>query len=214
MKSRWLHLDFFMEYFSLNEHHFNSHDLFEICKIIKNDGVIIFPTDTIYALGCSLYSKKGIDKICLMANKKREAANLSIICSDFKQVTEFSRPVTNQVFKLMKRNLPGPFTFILEADQKVKKLFGSKKKSIGIRIPNNVILLKLVEELGHPLVSTSLHSEDEIQKFLTEPEEIIKNFNEQVDVFIDDGAGANVGSTVVDCTEDDIVVVRNGLGEL
>lgn len=203
-----------MEYFSLNEHHFNSQDLHKICEILKKDGVVIFPTDTIYAMGCSLYSKKGIDKICVLANKKREAANLSIICNDFKVITEYSRPLTNKVFKIMKRSLPGPFTFILEADQKIKKLFGSKKKTVGVRIPNNPILLKIIEELGHPLVSTSLHSEDEIQKFLTEPEEIIENFNESVDAFVDDGAGANIGSTIVDCSDNEIIVLRNGLGEL
>ena len=203
-----------MEYFSLNEHHINSQDIFKIGKILNNDGVIIFPTDTIYALGCSLHSKKGIDKICLLANKKREAANLSIICKDFKEITEYSRPLTNRVFKLMKRSLPGPYTFILEADQKIKKLFGSKKKSVGVRIPNNFILSKIVEELGHPLVSTSLHSEDEIQKFLTEPDEIIDNFNELVDAFVDDGAGANTGSTVIDCTDGEVNIVRIGLGEV
>lgn len=203
-----------MEYYSLNEHHFNSQDIYKICERLRKDATIIFPTDTIYALGCSLHSKKGIDKICNLAGKKREAANLSIICSDFKEITNYSKPLTNTVFKLMKRSLPGPYTFILEADQKIKRLFGSKKKTVGIRIPNNAIILKIIEELGHPLVSTSLHSEDEIQQFLTEPEEIIENFNEKVDVFIDDGAGENMGSTVVDCSEGEIVILRQGKGEL
>ena len=203
-----------MEYFSLNEHHFNSQDLHQIVKRLKKGETIIFPTDTIYALGCSLNSKSGIDKICSLSGKKRETANLSIICSNFKEITTYSKPMSNKVFKLMKSNLPGPFTFILEADQKIKRLFGSKKKTVGVRVPDNEVTLKIIEELGHPLVSTSIHSEDEIQQFLTEPDEIIERYNEEVDLFVDDGAGDNIGSTVIDCSSGHIEVLREGKGEI
>jgi tRNA threonylcarbamoyl adenosine modification protein (Sua5/YciO/YrdC/YwlC family) len=203
-----------MEYYSLDEHHLDTRSLSEIADRLNSGDTIIFPTDSIYAMGCSLHSKKGIEKICSLAGKKKENANLSLICSDFKDVAEYTAPMSNSIFKTMKGYLPGPYTFILNADQKVKRLFSSKKKTVGIRIPDCGITLKLIEQLGHPLVSTSLHSEDEVQQFLTEPDEIIENHNDRVDMFLDNGAGDNIPSTVLDCTTGKVLLVREGKGEL
>ena len=185
-----------------------------IIDCLENDGVIIFPTDTIYAMGCSINSTKALDRIARIKGTKKEKANFSIIFHDFSMLSEFTKPINNDVFKLMKRNLPGPFTFILEANNNVPKLFKNNKKTIGIRIPDQPIITNIVRELGCPIITTSIVDDDEISGFMTDPEDINDAYSDKVDIIIDGGYGDKEESTVVDCTDNEIVVLREGKGIL
>ena len=185
-----------------------------IIECLENDGVIIFPTDTIYAIGCSVNGSKALDRIARIKGVKKEKANFSFIFHDLSMLSEYTKPINNDVFKLMKRNLPGPFTFILEANNNVPKLFKNNKKTIGIRIPDQPIITNIVRELGCPIITTSIIDEDEISGFMTDPEEINDAYSDKVDIVIDGGYGDKEESTVVDCTDNDIVILREGKGIL
>ena len=189
----------------------------QISKVIdclNSGGIIIYPTDTVYGLGCDIYNKKAVERIAQVKGVKKEKANFSFICSDLSHISDFTRPISNDVYKLMKKNLPGPFTFILEANNKVPKLFQSKKKTVGIRVPDNNIIKTIVEEFGHPIMSTSVHDEDEIIEYTTDPELIYEKYGNVADIVIDGGYGDNEASTIVDCTQDEIIIIRQGKGEL
>ena len=183
-------------------------------EIIKKGGVVIFPTDTIYALGCDLGNSKAIERVCRILGKKPERANLSLICADLSDLSSYSAPINSTVFKLMKHCLPGPYTFILKSSRLVPKLFQTNKKTVGIRVPDNAIVHALLEQLGHPLVSASVHAEDEIIDYLTDPTEIYDQFENQVDLMIDGGAGDNQPSTIIDCVDGEPLLVREGKGEV
>ena len=185
-----------------------------IIECLENDGVIIFPTDTIYAIGCSVNSSKALDRIARIKGIKKEKANFSFIFHDLSMLSEYTKPLNNDVFKLMKRNLPGAFTFIVEANNNVPKLFKNNKKTIGIRIPDQPIITNIVRELGCPIITTSILDEDEISGFMTDPEDINDAYSDKVDIIIDGGYGDKEESTVVDCTDNDIVVLREGKGIL
>ncbi len=185
-----------------------------VIDVLENGGVVIFPTDTVYAFGCSIYQPKALDKIARLKGVKKEKANFSFIFNDLSMLSDFTKPFDNSTFRLMRKNLPGPFTFILNANNKVPKIFQSKKKTIGIRIPDNNILASIIEELGHPLVTTSIHDDDEILEYTTDPELINERYSDKVDLIIDGGYGDNEASTVVDCTGDEPVILRQEKGFL
>lgn len=185
-----------------------------VLECLDNDGVIIFPTDTIYGIGCSIDSTKAFERIAQIKGIKKEKAHFSFIFNDLSMLSEFTKPINNDVFKLMKRNLPGAFTFILEANNNIPKILQSKRKTIGIRVPDQPIITNIVREFGRPIMTTSILDEDEISGFLTDPEEINERYKNRVDIIIDGGAGDNQESTVVDCTDNEIVIVRQGKGEL
>ena len=185
-----------------------------ILECLNDDGVIIFPTDTIYGIGCSINSSKAFERIAQIKGVRKEKANFSFIFHDLSMLSQFTKPISNDLYKLMKRNLPGPFTFIVEANNNIPKLFQSKKKTIGIRIPEQPIITNIVRELGSPIMTTSILDEDEISGFLTDPEEIYDRYKDRVDLILDGGYGDNQESTIVDCTNNDIVVLRQGKGVL
>ncbi len=185
-----------------------------IIDCLENDGVIIFPTDTIYAIGCSVNSVKALDRIARIKGTKKEKANFSFIFHDLSMLSDYTKPIDNDVFKMLKRNLPGAFTFILEANNNVPKIFKNNKKTIGIRIPDQPIITNIVRELGCPIITTSIVDEDEISGFMTDPEEINDAYSDRVDIIIDGGYGDKEESTIVDCTENEIVVLREGKGIL
>lgn len=192
----------------------NERDLRKVVDILKSGGVIIYPTDTVYGLGCDVMNKKAVERVAKIKGLKPEKANLSIICYDLSHITDFARHVDNRTFKMMKKGLPGPFTFILEAGNLVPKVFTAKKKTIGIRIPDNAIPRELVRMLGNPIVTTSIHDEDDIIEYSTDPELIYEKFENLVDCVIDGGYGNQIASTVVDCTTDPATVMREGLGQI
>ncbi|RLD88509.1 MAG: threonylcarbamoyl-AMP synthase [Bacteroidetes bacterium] len=185
-----------------------------VIDVLENGGVVIFPTDTVYALGCSINKPKALDKIAQLKGIKKEKANFSFLVNDLSMLSEFTKPFDNKTFRLMRKNLPGPFTFILNANSNIPKIFQSKKKTIGFRIPENNILTSIIEELGTPLVSTSIHDDDEILEYTTDPELIYEKYKDRVDLVIDGGYGDNVASTVVDCTGDEPEIIRQGKGIL
>jgi tRNA threonylcarbamoyl adenosine modification protein (Sua5/YciO/YrdC/YwlC family) len=192
----------------------NERQIKQIVDILSKGGVIIYPTDTVYGMGCDINNSKAVERIARIKGVNLEKANFSFVCHDLSHLSDFSKPLNNEVFKLMKRNLPGPFTFILEANNNVPKLFKSKKKTVGIRIPDNNIALEIVRLLGNPIMSTSIHDIDNIIEYTTDPELIHERYENLVDAVIDGGYGNNVASTVVDCSGDEIEILRQGIGVL
>lgn len=181
---------------------------------LQDNGVIITPTDTVYAFACSLKSKKGFKKICEIKEVDPKDAQFSIICKDLGNLSEYAIDIDKPLFKMLKKHLPGPYTFILNASSKVPKLFGRNKKTIGLRVPDNEITKAIVEELGTPLMATSLHHENEILDYMTDPDAIFDKFKKVVDVVVHGGYGDNEPSTVIDCTNNTPEIVRQGKGEL
>jgi tRNA threonylcarbamoyl adenosine modification protein (Sua5/YciO/YrdC/YwlC family) len=183
-------------------------------ECLENDGVVIYPTDTVYAIGCSIFKLKALERVARIKGLKLEKANFSMVCYDLSHLAEYTRPIPNHIYKLMKRSFPGPFTFILDANNNIPKIFQSKKRTVGIRIPDNNIARELVRMLGNPIVSTSVHDEDDVIEYTTDPELIYEKFGHTVDMVIDGGFGDNEASTVVDCTGDEPEIVRQGKGIL
>lgn len=186
----------------------------KVVDILNDGGVIIYPTDTVYGLGCDIHNTRAVEKVARIKGLKLKNADFSFICHDFSHLSEYTKPIAGSHFKLLKKNLPGPFTFILPASNNVPKLFKNKKKTVGIRIPDNSIILEIVRQFGRPILTTSIHDEDEVLEYTTDPELIHEKFKLLVDVVIDGGYGNNIPSTVVDCTNNEPLVVRQGLGEL
>jgi len=186
----------------------------EIVEVLRQGGIIVYPTDTVYGLGCDITKPRAIERIARIKGIKPEKANFSFIVFDLSHLSDFTKPIDNTVYKLMKRNLPGPFTFILQANSNVPKLMKSKKKTVGIRIPDNNIILDIVKELGNPILTTSVHSDDEVLEYTTDPELIYEDMGNQVDLVIDGGYGKNIPSTIVDCTGHEVEIVRQGEKEL
>ncbi len=191
----------------------NEKQLEEVVACLRNGGLIIYPTDTVYGLGCDIYQAKAIEKLCKLRNIKPEKANLSFICADLSHLSDFVKPIDNAVFRVLKHALPGPFTFILNANNKVPKLLHSNKKTVGIRVPDNDIARNIVKLLGNPIVSTSIHDDDEVVEYSTDPELIYEKYKDLVDMVIDGGYGELQASTVVDYTSDEPVIVRQGKGD-
>ena len=186
-----------------------------VADVLRNDGVIIYPTDTVYALGWRINNTKSEDRVNQIKMDQKSRTSYSLICKDLSQVSQFTKPLDKSTFKLLKHNLPGPFTFLLPASNKIPKLYKSKKNIVGIRIPNNNIPLQLVEELGEPLMTTSLrNTNDEVMDYLVDPQQIFEKYNKQVDVIIDGGQGNIEASTIVDCTNNEPYIIREGKGEL
>jgi tRNA threonylcarbamoyl adenosine modification protein (Sua5/YciO/YrdC/YwlC family) len=181
-----------------------------VIDALKNGGLIVFPTDTVYAFGGDSFSLKAIDRLIRLSGKKRP--DFSFICYDISQAQEYTSGLDTPVFKEMKRLFPGPYTIIVNASPQVSRLFQTNKKTVGIRIPDNDIARTIAKELGHPIISTSLHDEDEILDYITDPKEIENRFHSQVAVVIDGGTGGNLPSTVIDFTSDEPVLVRGGIG--
>jgi len=192
----------------------NLKDVLKVVEILRDGGVIIYPTDTIYGIGCDITKPKAVERVARIKNVKPEKADFSFIFYDLSNISDYCKPIPNGIFKLMKKNLPGPFTFILNANSNIPKLFRSTKKSIGIRIPQNNIIREIVKELGNPILSTSVHDEDIIIEYTTDPELIHEKYGDLVDLVIDGGFGGNIPSTVIDCIGNEPVITRFGKGEL
>ncbi len=186
--------------------------ILKVVEILKKGGIIIYPTDTIYGLGCDIFNQKAVERVARIKGLKLEKTNFSFIFNDLSHLSDYTRHIDNTVFKLMKKYLPGPYTFILPASSKVPKIFKNKKKTVGIRIPDNLIPLEIVNELGNPILTTSIHDEDEILEYTTDPELIHEKYEALVDLVIDGGYGNNMPSTVIDCTGEEPEVIRPGIG--
>lgn len=186
--------------------------ILEAVEVLRNGGVIIYPTDTIYGLGCDIHNARAVERVCQIKGVKPDKVNLSFICSDLTHISDYAR-IETPTYKVMKKALPGPFTFVLEASSRVPKYAGGKKKTVGIRIPDNNISLALVRELGNPILSTSVHDDDDVLEYSTDPELIYEKYRNLVDMVIDGGSGNNIASTVVDVTNN-FKVLREGAGDI
>lgn len=186
----------------------------QVVDILAKGGVIIYPTDTVYAFGCSLMNKRAIERLAKLKDAKMKHANFSIVFHDLSLLADYTKAISRPTYKILNKNLPGPFTFILEASARIPKLFETNKKTVGIRIPDNNIVQEIVRQLGHPLVTGSLHDEDAILEYSTDPEVILEKWNNMVDAIIDGGTGHNEPSTVVDLSGEEITIIRQGIGEL
>ncbi len=186
----------------------------KVVDVLEQGGIIIYPTDTVYAIGCDIKAKKSIEKIARLKGLNPENPDMSLIFHDMSQLSEYTIIRDNTVFKLLKRNLPGPFTFIVQANNQIPKLFKNRKKTVGIRIPDSDIILELVKELGRPVITTSIHDPDEVIEYTTDPELIFEKYRDFAEIIIDGGFGKNEASTIVDCTSDEIKIIRQGLGIL
>ena len=183
-----------------------------IVDCLKNDGVIIYPTDTVYGIGCDINSTKAINRVCQILGKRPDKSNFSFICKDLNDVSNYAAQIDNTTFKAMKRALPGPYTFILHAKSIVPKLFKSNKKTVGVRIPDNNICYEIVKALGNPIMTNSIYDENEIVEYTTDPSLIHDKFEKLVDIVIDGGFGNNVPSTIIDCTGAVPEIIREGAG--
>jgi tRNA threonylcarbamoyl adenosine modification protein (Sua5/YciO/YrdC/YwlC family) len=192
----------------------NPKQIRKVADILEQGGIIIYPTDTVYAIGCDIRASKSIERIARLKGLNPLNPDLSLIFHDMSQLSEYTIIRDNNIFKLLKRNLPGPFTFIVLANNQIPKIFKNRKKTVGIRIPDNNIVLELVRELGSPIITTSVHDQDEIIEYTTDPALINEKYRDFAEVIIDGGYGRNEASTIVDCTGEEFVIVRQGLGEL
>lgn len=199
----------------INESNIDQRLIDDIVTELKRGEIIIYPTDTVYAMGCDLMNKKALEKLAKLKEVRLKQAKFSIMCKDLSQVADYVKQVNRPTFKLMKQTLPGPYTYILNATNEVTRLFNSKRKEIGIKIPDNKIVLAITEALGNPLVTTSLHdNEDDLLDYFTDPYEIYERFDEKVGTIVDGGFGKLEASTILDCTDDHPVVIRQGAGEI
>jgi tRNA threonylcarbamoyl adenosine modification protein (Sua5/YciO/YrdC/YwlC family) len=186
----------------------------EVVEALQKGAVVIYPTDTVYGLGCDIHNAKAVERVCRIKNINPSKINLSFICYDLSHISEYTKNLSTPTFKLMKKALPGPFTFILPSSNKVPKMLNTKKDTVGIRIPNNNIPRQLVKELGNPIITTSVKDEDDLIEYSTDPELIYEKYSSLVDIVIDGGNGNNMPSTIVDCTGSEIEVVRQGMGNI
>lgn len=184
-----------------------------VIEVLQNGGVIVYPTDTIYGIGCDLMNKRAVERLCQIEGVKPQKMNLSFICNDLSHISEYVKRLDTPAFKVLKKLLPGPFTFIFESSANVPKILGVNKKTVGIRIPDHRIPLEIVKLLGNPLITSSIKDDDSIKEYTTDPEEIYEDFKNKVDLVIDGGQGGNMPSTVVDFTSAIPTLIRQGLGE-
>ena len=197
----------------INPRNIDSRLITQAVEVLKKGGLIIFPTDTVYSMGCDLRNKKALENLAKFKGIKLSKANFSIICHDLSNLSEYVKHIDRPTFKLLKHSFPGPFTFIMNATSEVTKIFDTNKKEIGIRIPDNAIILEIVEKLGNPIATTSLHNdEDTFLDYFADPYAIYEKYEESVEMIIDGGAGNLEASTIVDCTGDVAKIIRQGAG--
>ncbi len=201
------------EFIKIYEENPNPKEINRVVQVLRKGGLIIYPTDTVYGLGCDITNTKALEKIARIKGIKLAKANWSFICPDLSNLSDYVRQIDSATFKILKRALPGPYTFILPGNNNLPKDF-KKKKTVGIRVPDNSIAKALVEALGNPIVSTSIHDDDDVLEYTTDPELIYEKWDNLVDVVIDGGYGGNVGSTIIDLSDGHPKVVREGKGSL
>lgn len=201
------------QFIKIYENNPNEVAIKKVVEVLKNGGLVIYPTDTVYGLGCDITNKKALERIAKIKGVKLEKANFSFICSDLSHISDYIKQIDTSTFKILKRALPGPYTFILPGNNNLPKEF-KKKTTVGIRVPDNAIALEIVRQLGNPIVSTSIHDEDEFLEYSTDPELIFEKWQNLVDLVIDGGYGDNIGSTIIDLSGFEPVVIREGKGSL
>lgn len=207
------YIDIMAEFIKIYQENPNAKEIAKAVKVLQNGGLIIYPTDTVYGLGCDITNTKAMEKVAKIKGVKLEKANFSFICNDLSHLSDYVKQISSSTFKILKRALPGPYTFVLPGSNSLPKAF-KKRKTVGIRIPDNSIARAVVESLGNPIVSTSIHDDDELLEYTTDPELIFEKWQSIVDLVIDGGYGDNYASTVIDLTSDEPEIIREGKGSL
>ncbi|MCS6821000.1 MAG: L-threonylcarbamoyladenylate synthase [Microscillaceae bacterium] len=185
----------------------------EVVKCLQEGGIVVYPTDTIYGMGCDIHNPRAVERLCKIKKVEPRKNNFSIICADLSHISEYAN-ISDNTFKIMKKALPGAYTFVLKASSKLPKILHTNKKTIGIRIPDHNIPLEIVRQLENPIITTSIKNLDDIVEYPTYPEDIYKMLKHEVDIVIDGGAGQHTPSTILDCTEDEPTLIRLGLGDV
>jgi len=201
------------EFLKIYEDKPNEAAIKKVVEVLRNGGLVIYPTDTVYGIGCDITNSRALEKLAKIKGVKLEKANFSFVCSSLSNISDYVKQIDTATFKILKRALPGPYTFILPGNNDLPKDF-RKKKTVGIRVPDNNIAIQIVEMLGNPIVSTSIHDEDEVIEYSTDPELIFEKWQNQVDLVIDGGYGENIASTIIDLTGHEPIVVREGKGDV
>ena len=207
------HLITMAEFIRIYEENPNPREIKKVVDVLKRGGLIIYPTDTVYGLGCDITNTKALEKIARIKGVKLEKANFSFVCHDLSNLSDYVKQIDTATFKILKRALPGPYTFILPGAKTLPSVF-KKRKTVGIRVPSNQIALEIVKEMGNPIVSTSIRDDDDVIEYTTDPELILEKWDNIVDLVIDAGYGDNVASTVIDLSEDVPAIIREGKGSL
>jgi tRNA threonylcarbamoyl adenosine modification protein (Sua5/YciO/YrdC/YwlC family) len=201
------------EFIKIYEDKPNETTIKKVVEVLKNGGLVIYPTDTVYGLGCDITNSRALERLAKLKGIKLEKANFSFVCSSLSNISDYVKQIDTPTFKILKRALPGAYTFILPGNNDLPKDF-RKKKTVGIRVPDNNIAIQIVEMLGNPIVSTSIHDEDEVIEYSTDPELIFEKWQNQVDLVIDGGYGENIASTIIDLTGHEPIIVREGKGDV
>lgn len=201
------------EFIKIYEENPNPKEIAKVVKVLRAGGLIIYPTDTVYGLGCDINNLKALERVARIKNVKLEKSNFSFICEDLSNLSDYVKQIDTAVFKILKRALPGPYTFILPGAKSLPHPF-KKKKTVGIRVPDNKIAIEIVKQLGNPIISTSIHDEDEVLEYTTDPELIYEKWKDKVELIIDAGYGDNHASTVIDLSEEEPIIIREGKGSL
>ncbi|AMC10373.1 translation factor Sua5 [Lutibacter profundi] len=201
------------QFVKIYEENPNEREIDKVVAILKKGGLIIYPTDTVYGVGCDITNAKAMSKIAKIKNIKLDKANFSFICYDLSNLSDYVKQIDTPTYKILKKTLPGPYTFILPGNNNLPKAF-KNKKTVGIRIPDNMIIRELVKKLGNPIVSTSIYDEDDLIEYTTDPELIFEKWESRVDIVIDGGYGGNIPSTIIDLSDGEITVLREGKGSI
>ena len=201
------------EFIKIYEDKPNEAAIKKVVEVLRNGGLVIYPTDTVYGLGCDITNSRALEKLAKLKGIKLEKANFSFVCSNLSNISDYVKQIDTATFKILKRALPGPYTFILPGNNDLPKDF-RKKKTVGIRVPDNNIAIQIVEMLGNPIVSTSIHDDDEVIEYSTDPELIFEKWQNQVDLVIDGGYGENIASTIIDLTGHEPIIMREGKGDV
>ncbi len=201
------------EYLTIHPKNPEVRKIHRVVEVLNKGGIVVYPTDTIYGIGCDLMNRRAVERLCQITGVKPQKMNLSFICYDLSHISQYVQRIDTPLFKILKASLPGPFTFIFESSANVPKILGVNKKTVGIRIPDHPIPLEIVKLLGNPLITSSIKDDDLIKEYTTDPEEIFEDFKHTVELVIDGGAGGNIPSTIVDFTEGEPMVTRQGLGQ-
>lgn len=202
------------EYLDIHPENPQPNKIDKVVEVLRKGGVIIYPTDTVYGIGCDIHNTRAVERLCKIQNLNPKKINLSFICYDLSHISEYTQNLSTEVFKIMKKSLPGPYTFILRANNNVPKILHTKKNTVGIRVPNHNVPREIVKELGNPLLNSSIKDIDEIVVYTTDPEEIYERYKHLVDIVIHSGFGGNEPSTILDCTGNEVEVIREGKGSI